>query len=118
VRSLTAFVYLLGSVVCHQIPERSFYASGVQFPVCARCTGLYLGGLIGLAIWLVYRPRVLTSTAARRALLVAALPTLLTLITADLGWWDPANVTRAALAAPLGGAGALVVAAGLARNLR
>jgi uncharacterized membrane protein len=118
VSHLTAFVYLLGSVVCHQIPERSFYVSGVQFPVCARCTGLYLGALIGLGIWLVYRPRVLTSAAARAAWLVAGLPTLLTLITAALGWWDPANMTRAALAAPLGSAGAFVVAAGLARNLR
>ena len=28
---------------CHQLPERSFYFRGMQFPVCARCTGLILG---------------------------------------------------------------------------
>lgn len=29
--------------ICHRKPERSFHIKGHQFPVCARCTGLYLG---------------------------------------------------------------------------
>ena len=29
--------------ICHRKPERSFHIKGYQFPVCARCTGLYLG---------------------------------------------------------------------------
>lgn len=32
-------------VICHQKPERSFFWKGKQFPVCARCTGIYLGYL-------------------------------------------------------------------------
>lgn len=28
--------------MCHQIPERSFFLKGHQFPVCARCTGGYI----------------------------------------------------------------------------
>lgn len=32
-------------VLCHQKPERSFFWKGKQFPVCARCTGIYLGYL-------------------------------------------------------------------------
>lgn len=28
---------------CHQLPERSFFYKGMQFPVCARCTGVLLG---------------------------------------------------------------------------
>lgn len=28
---------------CHQIPERSFFIKGYQFPVCARCTGIVIG---------------------------------------------------------------------------
>jgi len=28
---------------CHQMPERSLHFRGVQFPVCARCTGVFLG---------------------------------------------------------------------------
>lgn len=30
---------------CHGKPERSFFWKGRQFPVCARCTGIYLGYL-------------------------------------------------------------------------
>lgn len=30
---------------CHQIPERSFFLNGKQFPVCARCTGVAIGQL-------------------------------------------------------------------------
>lgn len=28
---------------CHRIPERTFRINGRLFPVCARCTGLYIG---------------------------------------------------------------------------
>lgn len=28
---------------CHQLPDRSFFFHGMQFPVCARCTGILLG---------------------------------------------------------------------------
>ena len=34
---------------CHQLPERSFFWRGRQFPVCARCTGVYIGEIAGLA---------------------------------------------------------------------
>lgn len=28
---------------CHQMPDRSFFYEGKQFPVCARCTGVFIG---------------------------------------------------------------------------
>ena len=28
---------------CHQLSERSFFFRGVQFPLCARCTGIVIG---------------------------------------------------------------------------
>lgn len=31
---------------CHQLPERSFFIHGYQFPVCARCTGIIVGYII------------------------------------------------------------------------
>ncbi len=33
-------------VSCHRLPERSFFFKGKQFPLCARCTGLYAGFLV------------------------------------------------------------------------
>lgn len=32
-------------VVCHRLPHRSFHFKGRQFPVCSRCTGIYLAYL-------------------------------------------------------------------------
>ena len=29
--------------ICHRIPERTFNIRGYYFPVCARCTGFYIG---------------------------------------------------------------------------
>ena len=39
----------VGSAVCHQDPAHSFYVFGRQIPLCARCTGMYLGALLSLA---------------------------------------------------------------------
>lgn len=36
---------------CHQMPERSFFVRGYQFPLCARCTGLMLGYIVAIATW-------------------------------------------------------------------
>lgn len=35
---------------CHQKAERSLFISKYQFPICARCTGLMLGYIGGLAL--------------------------------------------------------------------
>ena len=46
----------LGYAVCHRITERSFIINGRQFPLCARCTGMYLGAALSLIIlWLAGR---------------------------------------------------------------
>ena len=37
---------------CHQLPERSFFIRGRQFPVCARCTGVFLGYICGLIAYI------------------------------------------------------------------
>ncbi|MFG6379455.1 MAG: DUF2085 domain-containing protein [Lachnospiraceae bacterium] len=35
---------------CHQLPERSFFYKGKQFPVCARCTGVFIGQTCAVVI--------------------------------------------------------------------
>jgi uncharacterized membrane protein len=36
--------------VCHRIPARTFTVAGRPLPLCARCSGTYLGALAGLAV--------------------------------------------------------------------
>ena len=43
-----AKAFSIGSSVCHQIPSHSFSVGAIQFPVCARCMGLYMGSFIGI----------------------------------------------------------------------
>jgi uncharacterized membrane protein len=120
VGSAVGVIYALGAIVCHQASERSFHLAGVQLPVCARCTGLYVGAAAGLLGWS------LCAAAARPwprghavALLVAAgVPTVVTVATAMVGWADPANPWRAMLALPLGTAGGLVVGAAVSDHLK
>jgi len=47
IHSFLDILTLLGAGVCGQIPSHSFIISGRQLPLCARCTGTYLGALLG-----------------------------------------------------------------------
>jgi uncharacterized membrane protein len=38
----------IGYAVCHRIDSHSFNINGRNFPVCARCSGMYLGAVLGL----------------------------------------------------------------------
>lgn len=38
----------IGYAVCHRIDARSFHIGERQFPLCARCSGMYLGAMAGL----------------------------------------------------------------------
>lgn len=116
---VAALVYLAGSLVCHQMADRSFHTAGVQWPVCARCTGLYLGAAAGLLLWPVIRRRVREwngeanagARRLRRFTVAVVVPTALTVGTAALGLFDPSNGWRALMAAPLGAWVAGVLAA-------
>jgi uncharacterized membrane protein len=107
-----AILYGIGSLICHQIPERSFYLAGFQLPVCARCLGIYVGAASGVALVLM-RSGAAThpwSASTRRWLAIAAAaPTLVTVVLETGGVWYPSNVTRAAAGLLLGGIVAFVV---------
>lgn len=48
-QGLLRYVGLFLSGICHQFPEHSISLGSTQLPLCARCTGTYLGAVIGLA---------------------------------------------------------------------
>ena len=86
-KTYTCLMKIGRSAGCHQIPERSFSYRGHPFPVCARCTGVIVGQILGglsfpfLALtydtigflcfimffdWWLQRMRILHSTNLRR----------------------------------------------------
>lgn len=44
---------VVGYGICHQLPERSFFLNGRQLPLCARCTGTFLGTIVGMLTMLL-----------------------------------------------------------------
>src|SRR5258708_21326855 len=81
--ALILTAYGIGSLVCHQLPERSYHLWTAQMPVCARCAGIYFGAVAG-AIAGLFR----TGTVGARArlleprgiLALSATPPLATLV--------------------------------------
>ncbi len=65
---LAAFLYIappgilakadaIGYAVCHQLEERSFHVDGQRLPLCARCSGMYLGAVLGVVYLALTQPR-------------------------------------------------------------
>jgi uncharacterized membrane protein len=98
----TQVLYLAASKICHQRPERSFCTGGIQWPVCGRCSGLYLAAPVGAFVALSGRRR--ERWSARRVVLVAAAPTLLTIAAEWAAVVPVTSLVRALAAAPLGAA--------------
>jgi len=46
------FIKLGRKCGCHQKTDRSFFINGFQLPICSRCTGILLGQIIGIIIFL------------------------------------------------------------------
>jgi uncharacterized membrane protein len=95
-------VYAAGHAVCHQLPARSFHLWGASLPVCARCTGIYIGAA-GTAI-VLRGSRIRQHSNPRVMLLLALVPTAATLIFEWTTGVTPANWIRALAGLPLGAA--------------
>lgn len=86
--------------VCHQIPHRSLALGGLPLTVCARCTGLYLGGAVGLALMALGYGRL--RAPGRLWLLVAVAPTVIDFGMGHLTGVSLPNLARLAVAFPAG----------------
>jgi hypothetical protein len=112
-------VYLVGSVVCHQRPERSFQWWSAQAPVCARCVGIYVGAALG-ATWALGGASIRSavpsaaldrlSARVRVSLALAVMPTLLTLLFEWGTGMMPSHWIRLAAGLVLGAVAAFAIA--------
>jgi len=120
-------VYGIGSLVCHQLPERSWRLWAAQMPVCARCAGIYAGAAVAALLTVVRRsperlavpvPRIrrqarepvrraiahepVRRAAARVLLALAAVPSAATLVYEWTTGVMPSNALRFAAGIPTG----------------
>jgi uncharacterized membrane protein len=105
---LTATVYAAAGTVCHQRPDRSFHTHGARWPVCARCSGLYLAAPVGAIVAAASRRR-LRRARDLRVLAIAALPTVVSFVLEHAGLTAVTSAVRFVAALPLGAALAWVV---------
>jgi uncharacterized membrane protein len=47
----------IGYAVCHRISVRSFFLADRQLPLCARCSGMYIGAVVGIFYQVFRYPR-------------------------------------------------------------
>jgi uncharacterized membrane protein len=99
-----AMLYEVASRICHQRPERSFHLAGVQLPVCARCIGLYVSGAAAALAASIGPAGARSPVTTRNALLLAAVPTALTVGIEIAGFAHTTNIVRVFSALPLGAA--------------
>lgn len=113
-------VYTLFGYICHQIPERSLQVAGHQMAVCSRCFGVYLGLLVGVVIYPLWRPLDETEPIARIWLFLSLIPITIDWSLTVLGIWENTHVTRLVTGLILGAACATFIVPALvdiARNL-
>lgn len=102
-RVALAGIYAVGARVCHQRADRSFHRHGVQFPVCARCTAIYLSLGVGVLLGWWRRPsRLPRPDRSRWAIAAAVVPIAVSLAVEWSGLAEPGNVGRAVSALPIG----------------
>lgn len=95
-----AWVYWnIGSLFCHQLPERTLFINGEALPVCARDTGIYAGVFItGLYLYIRGRfdsdkpPRLFTAIV----LCLLMLPMMADGVSSYLGFRNTTNEIRLA----------------------
>lgn len=108
-----AVIFRFSSFICHQQPDRSFHWQE-QWPVCARCLGLYAlapaGAVAGAVVTRAGEARI----GNFLLLCIAAIPTAGTWLAEHAAGWSITNGMRFVAALPLGA----VVAWVIARTLR
>lgn len=110
---VAATLYQAFSVLCHQIPERSFFIEEHKLAVCARCTGLYGGFALTLLLYPLIRPLRTVEWPRRELLILAAAPMAIDFGLTFVGIWENTHTSRLLTGLLLGGASVFYTMPGL-----
>jgi len=87
-------LYRSFAILCHQLPERSYFIAGHKFAVCSRCTGVYAGFLLTLLGYPLIRSPRSVEVPARRWLFLLSLPLLIDFALGFFGIWENTHSSR------------------------
>lgn len=87
-------IYGAFGMLCHQLPERSYFIEGHKLAVCSRCTGIYGGFALTLLLFPLIGSLRNTITPPRSWLLLAALPLLIDVAVNFFGFWHNTHTSR------------------------
>jgi len=91
---VSAIVHYGYGRVCHQISDRCLHLAGLPMAVCARCFGIYLGYLAGLAVYPRVRPIETVDAPPRRWLVIALIPLSIDFLGGYLGVFENTQISR------------------------
>ncbi len=106
-------IYQAFSLVCHQLPDRSFFIGSHKFAVCSRCTGLYAGFAFATVLYPLVRSLRQTDAPPRKWLFVAAAPLAIDFSLTFFGVWENTHSSRFVTGALLGAVSVFYVMPGL-----
>lgn len=100
--AVAAALYRAFAVLCHQLPERSYFIDEHKLAVCSRCTGLYGGFVLTLLLYPLIRSLRNTEFPARKWLILAAIPLAIDFSLTFFGLWENTHTSRLLTGALLG----------------
>ena len=87
-------IYTFFSYICHQIPERSLHLVGHQMAVCSRCSGVYLGLLLGMLAYPLWRQLYEIEPIPRFWLFLSLVPITIDWSLTVFGIWENTHGSR------------------------
>jgi len=111
---LAVTIYRAFTVLCHQLPERSYFIAGHPLAVCSRCTGLYAGFVLTMLLYPLLRPLRTTIWPPREWLILAAVPMAIDFSLTFFGVWENTHTSRLLTGMLLGSVSVFYVMPGLA----
>ncbi|MCJ2530893.1 MAG: DUF2085 domain-containing protein [Candidatus Thermoplasmatota archaeon] len=80
--------------ICHQRPERALRIGSWRSPLCARCTTLYLGLVVGFVVGIPYSFPFVLGFSGFFLLILAFAPVAIDGITQAVGWRESTTWLR------------------------
>jgi len=94
VEEIISVFNFIGSLVCHQRPDRTLWIGGHYLPVCARDTGAFVGLLLGYIMLLFLRRKQAKGPPNLYLSLVMMLPLWVDSFGQLFGFWTSTNYLR------------------------